>query len=188
MDVQHWLMLFEQKLTIQRYSKATCENYKSCVSQFLLLASKKFPHPEYLAAADVEKYVFWLIEKKNIGVSYQRMTVAGIEKFFSLVLHKPMSLKHLYPKRKGHALPVYLSKAEIKRMLEVENNIKHTCIIELLYSGGFSFADFQVGAQDCQPAQKCDNSTQLQVCTSARLAQQYRCWVRHQAANVLAHC
>jgi len=136
MDVQNWLSLFEKKLIIQRYSKATCENYKSCVSQFLLLASKKFAHPKDVSANDVEKYISWLIEKKKIGDSYQRMTVASIEKFYSLALEISMNLKHLYPKRKAHVLPEYLSKAEIKRMLEVENNIKHTCIIELLYSGG----------------------------------------------------
>lgn len=141
MDVQNWLLLFEKKLIIQRYSNATNENYKSCVSQFLQLASKKFIHPKHISATDVEKYVFWLIKKKNIGDSYQRMTIASIEKFYSLVLNKTINLKHLYPKRKTHALPEYLSKAEIKRMLEVENNIKHTCIIELLYSGGLRLSE-----------------------------------------------
>jgi site-specific recombinase XerD len=140
-DIQNWLSLFEKKLIIQRYSKATCKNYKSCVSQFLLLAAKKFTHPEDISAADVEKYVFWLIEKKKIGDSYQRMTVASIEKFYFLVFGKTMSLKHLYPKRKAYVLPKYLSKAEIKRMLEVENNIKHTCIIELLYSAGLRLSE-----------------------------------------------
>jgi site-specific recombinase XerD len=141
MDVQNWLLLFEKKLIIQRYSKATCENYISCVSQFLQLALKRFTHPEDVSAAEVEKYVFWLIEKKKIGDSYQRMIVASIEKFYSLVLEKPMRLKHLYPKRKAHVLPEYLSKAEIKRMLEVENNIKHTCILEILYSGGLRLSE-----------------------------------------------
>ncbi len=42
MNVQHWLMFFGQKLIIQRYSKAINDSYKSCVSQFLHIAAKKF--------------------------------------------------------------------------------------------------------------------------------------------------
>lgn len=141
MDVQKWLTLFEQKLTIQRYSQATIANYKSCVAQFLTLASKKFAQPQDISVSDIEKYVFWLVEKKKIGSSFQRMTVASIEKLYALAIQQSLSLKHLYPKRKAHPLPEYLNKSEIKRMLEVENNIKHICIIELLYSGGLRLSE-----------------------------------------------
>ena len=44
-----------------------------------------------------------------------------------------------------------------------------------LHSGGFSFADFQFGAQNCLPPLNLNRSTNLQVCTSPRLTQNL-CW------------
>jgi integrase len=42
----------------------------------------------------------------------------------------------LYPKRKQKSLPKYLTKHEIIRLISVYNNIKHRCIIKLLYGCG----------------------------------------------------
>lgn len=41
MDILKCLQDFENKLTIQRYSVSTIKSYKSVISQFLTLASKK---------------------------------------------------------------------------------------------------------------------------------------------------
>ena len=129
-------MIFEQKLRLQRYSNATIDSYKSCIVQFLKILDKKSIEPVSVSYSQIEKYIYWLLEKRNAGPSTQRMHVASVEKFFELVLQKPMSLKKLYPKRKETKLPVYLSRPEISKMIKVINNIKHRCIVELLYSAG----------------------------------------------------
>src|SRR5574344_1576198 len=100
MNLNQLLSTFEQRLRLQRYSEASIRNYKSAVGSFLQLASKKYDKPEDLTAKEIEKYVYWLIEKKKISASYQRMVVASIDKFYILVLSLYLPVKHLYPTRK----------------------------------------------------------------------------------------
>lgn len=77
MDINSLLSTFEQRLRMQRYSVASIRNYKSAVDNFLRLASQKYQKPQELDADKIEKYVFWLIETKNISASYQRMVAAS---------------------------------------------------------------------------------------------------------------
>ena len=65
MNIDNLLSTFEQRLRLQRYSEASIRNYKSAVGSFLQLASKKYDKPEDLTAKEIEKYVYWLIEKKK---------------------------------------------------------------------------------------------------------------------------
>ena len=141
MNINQLLSTFEQRLRLQRYSEASIRNYKSAVGSFLQLASKKYDKPEDLTAKEIEKYVYWLIEKKKISASYQRMVVASIDKFYILVLSLYLPVKHLYPTRKEHHLPEYLNKDEVKRLINSTNNLKHKCILELLYSGGLRLSE-----------------------------------------------
>ncbi len=141
MDINNLLSTFEQRLRMQRYSEASIRNYKSAVDCFLRLASKKYNKAENLTALIIEKYVYWLIEKNQISASYQRMVVASIDKFYVIVLNIHLQIKHLYPTRKEHHLPEYLNKEEVKRLLNGTENIKHKCILELLYSGGLRLSE-----------------------------------------------
>ena len=141
MDINNLLSVFEQRLRMQRYSDASIRNYKSAVDNFLRVASKKYQKPEELDGDRIEKYVFWLIETKNISASYQRMVVASIDKFYRLVLNIQLPIKHLYPTRKEHHLPEYLNKEEVKRLITSTDNLKHQCILEMLYSGGLRLSE-----------------------------------------------
>ena len=141
MKTQKYLSEFEQKLKIQRFSDSSIKNYSSVISRFLDLALKKYLDPSQVIQNDVEKYIYWLIEKNKISSSYQRMVVVGIDKFYKLVLDKNLQIEYLYPKRKEHSLPKYLTKEEVKRIFQSVDNIKHKCILELLYAGGLRLSE-----------------------------------------------
>ncbi len=64
------------------------------------------------------------------------MIVASLDKFYKLVFSRSINVKHLYPSRKKKVLPKDISPQQIKKMIDVTKNIKHKCIIELLYSCG----------------------------------------------------
>jgi len=141
MEVQQLINQFEQRLRIQRYSEATIRNYKSALESFLKLASQKFSSTNEITVDVVEKYIYWMIEKRGIGPSYQRMVVASIDKFFSLVVNNALNIKHLYPKQKIQTLPDFLTTEEVKKLIAASNNLKHKCIIELLYAGGLRLSE-----------------------------------------------
>ncbi|MGI6048945.1 MAG: site-specific tyrosine recombinase/integron integrase [Petrimonas sp.] len=141
MQIENLLADFERKLVLQRYSKNSILNYKSAVKNFLQVAARKFNNPDELGVAEIEKYVFWKIDKHAVSHSYQRMIVASIDKFYNLVVGVKLNLKHLYPSRKTHTLPKYLNLSEVKRMIELTTNQKHRCIIKLLYGCGLRLSE-----------------------------------------------
>jgi site-specific recombinase XerD len=127
---------FERKMMIQRYSPSSIQNYKSAVRGFLQLAERKYSHPMEVKEADIEKYLFRRIEKHHIGASYQRLIVASIDKFYIFMFNTQLNIKHLYPHAKDKSLPVYLTTREVSRLMDGVTNLKHKCIVQLLYGCG----------------------------------------------------
>lgn len=136
MDVNNLLTVFQNKLLIQRYSKSSIQNYLSVLKAFLLIADKKYDAPEQLGELEIEKYVLWKIEKHKISPSYQRLIVASLDKFYQSVLNTTLNIKHLYPSKKAKTIPKYLTKKEVKAMIDITKNIKHKCVLQLLYGCG----------------------------------------------------
>jgi integrase/recombinase XerD len=136
MNIQDYLQRYTERLRIQRYSPSSIKNYNSNLFQFLTIASHKYASAEEIEIAAIEKYIFWKIKKDNISSSHQRIILASIAKFYELVIDKRINLKYLYPQRKEHKLPNYLTFDEVKKLIEVTHNLKHKSIIMLLYSGG----------------------------------------------------
>lgn len=136
MEIPKLLSEFRRKLSIQRYSTSSIQNYESAINSFLKVAEKRFSHPNELGETEIEKYIYWKIEKHAVSSSYQRMIVASIEKFYDSVVGKKLNIKHLYPSRKQKTLPVFLTAKEIKSMIDSIDNLKHKVIVELLYGCG----------------------------------------------------
>lgn len=141
MDIEKLLIQFEQKLILQRYSPNSIRNYKSAIKSFLEIAEKRFSNPTELNEAIIEKYVLWKVQKHKIGSSHQRMIIASIDKFYSSVYNTKLNIKHLYPARKSYSLPNYLTTDEVKKLIESVENIKHRCIIKLLYGSGLRLSE-----------------------------------------------
>lgn len=141
MEIYSFIQQFEKSLRIQRYSEASIRNYKSALDNFLKLADKKFNSLSEIDESVIEKYIYWMIEKRNISASFQRTIVASIDKFFNLVAGSPKAIKHLYPKQKSQSLPQFLSTVEVKQLIDATNNLKHKCIVQLLYAGGLRLSE-----------------------------------------------
>lgn len=130
---------FQQKLRIQRYAENTIKTYSGCLSKFL----KAFQQyqMEQVAEKNIENYMSYLVEKEAISDSFQKQMLGTIGMYFDLCLGRKLSLSHLYPKRPHHRLPKYLSQQEVKAMLDVTENIKHRCILKLLYGAGLRVSE-----------------------------------------------
>lgn len=136
MNIDSWINEFEQKMIIQRYSHNSIHYYKSAVRAFLQLAERSYSHPLEIKDEDIENYLLWKIKKHNIGASYQRLIVTSIDKFYLSMFNTQLNIKHLYPRTKNKSLPVYLTPYEMKRLMNSVNNLKHKCIVKLLYGCG----------------------------------------------------
>ncbi len=128
------LKLYTSKLETQRYAPNSIKIYVHCIKKFLF--DFKQYDLEVISEKNIENYIHYLIRKEKISASYQKQMLASISKFFKLMCGKELRLLYLYPKRKERKIPVYLTKQEVKKMIESSFNKKHRCIIMLLYGGG----------------------------------------------------
>lgn len=131
--------VFEQRLKSQRYSQNSIKSYVNCVQNFLLIFKKY--NPQNIEFNKIEKYIYYLVNEKKISQSYQKQIIASIDKYYSLVWDVNFDFNNLYPKKNEYKIPVFLSKNEVKKMIEKTDNLKHKSIICLLYSGGLRLSE-----------------------------------------------
>ncbi|MPS72666.1 MAG: recombinase [Chryseobacterium sp.] len=134
--------LTEQFVTIlrmQRYADRSIKTYTFHLTYFLKVSSKH--KPEDITQKQLEDFIIWLVEKKKIGQSYQKAMIATITKFYKEIFQRQINLKHLYPKRKEHQLPKFLTKEEVKKILDITENIKHKAILTTIYSCGLRLSE-----------------------------------------------
>ena len=87
-------------------------------------------------AAEINNYILNLVELKNISMSQQNQRINAIKFYYEKVLGREKEYYELYRPNKEHKLPKVLSKNEVKNILNSCNNIKHKCILMLIYSAG----------------------------------------------------
>lgn len=138
-NIQNILAEFEVKLRLQRYAPASIKIYKNALAKFL----SHFIQEDLtlLTVPKITGYLSSLQQRENISPSYQRQILAAITKFYLLHYNRPLDLSALYPKRKAKPLPNYLTIKEVKRLLEKCSNLKHLCILEILYGCGLRVSE-----------------------------------------------
>lgn len=124
---------------MQRYADRSIKTYVSHLAYFLRLSAKH--KPEDITQQQIENFIIWLVEKRKVGQSYQKAMISTITKFYKEVFQRQINLKHLYPKRKEYKLPKFLTRGEIKKILEATENIKHKAILMTIYSCGLRLSE-----------------------------------------------
>ncbi len=121
-------------LTQKRYSPNTQKTYIGYFSDF----RDYFPLKDidHISKDDINHYILMLIKTKNISSSQQNQRINAIKFYYEKVLGKEKEYYNIQRPRKEHHLPKVLSKNEIKNIIQACENIKHKCILMLLYSAG----------------------------------------------------
>lgn len=121
------------KLELKRYSDNTVRNYVSSFEAFINYYYSE--DPITLNEIDVRKYLQKLIQEGKSN-SYVNLAVNSIKFFYEIVHGMPNRFYSIERPRKEKKLPKVLSKEEIIKVINNTNNIKHKCIVGLLYSSG----------------------------------------------------
>lgn len=121
------------KLELKKYSDNTVRNYVSHFESFINYYYDA--DPISLNEVDIRTYLQKIIQEGKSN-SYVNMTVNSIKFYFETVLGMPNRFYAIERPRKEKHLPEVLSIEEIMRIINNVNNIKHKCIIGLLYSSG----------------------------------------------------
>ncbi|MEO0897173.1 MAG: tyrosine-type recombinase/integrase [Bacteroidota bacterium] len=132
------LLQLSQQIILKRYSYRTLKVYKSQFREFLSYFSKQ--QIDALPKSAIKAYLMLKIKEKNWSESTQNQAVNAIKFYYEQVLGQERQFYDLRPK-KPEKLPQVLSEDEIKRLIRSISNLKHRCIISLIYSTGLRLGE-----------------------------------------------
>ena len=122
-----------QKLELKRYSINAARTYISCFEKFM----NHFNGSALIEITeeDIQQYMNKLA-LKGVSSSQLNQTLNSIKFYYEIVLQMPNRFYSIERPFKERKLPKVLSKEEIFKIINSTNNIKHKCILSLLYSAG----------------------------------------------------
>ena len=122
-----------KKLELKGYANNTVKSYVSCFEAFMNYYHDK--DIDSLNEVEIRMYLHFLV-KCDRSHSYINQAINSIKFYYEIVLGMPNRLYLLERPRKKRKLPVILAKSEVVKLIEATNNLKHRCVISLLYSAG----------------------------------------------------
>jgi len=122
------------KLEQIRYSEQTILTYCSYFKDFQVYFSNK--DLDAINTDQINNYILELIKTKNISRSQQNQRINAIKFYYEKVLGREKEYYTIERPRTVKTLPEVLSKNEVKRILDTCKNIKHKCLLSLIYSAG----------------------------------------------------
>ncbi len=121
------------KLELKRYSNNTVKAYVNCFESFI--NHYRDIEPLDINENDIRNYLQKLIHEGKSN-SYVNQAVNSIKFYYEIVHGMPNRFYSIERPRREKKLPEVLSKDQILGIIQNTNNIKHRCIVSLLYSSG----------------------------------------------------
>ncbi|CAD5267041.1 MULTISPECIES: site-specific tyrosine recombinase/integron integrase [unclassified Imperialibacter] len=122
-----------QRLSIKRYSSNTIRTYVYYFEKFI--NHYKSEQLNSLCETHIRAFLEEMVKNKASG-SAVNQAVNAIKFYYEIVLDMPSRYYQIERPIKEHKLPKVLAKEEVKAIIANTGNIKHRCIVELLYSAG----------------------------------------------------
>jgi len=124
---------FIDQLRVKGYSECTVENYVSAVAA----VSRRFgKSPLLLTTDEVRQYLLHLLEERKFAPATVNLHLDSIKTFFRLMAPASTVMGGFSHVKNGRRIPLVLSLAECRRMIEVTTNLKHKAIIMVLCTAG----------------------------------------------------
>ncbi len=129
-----FLTSVEKQMWTRRYAKRTIETYLYWIKAFILFHKKQ--HPENLHNLDVEYFLSYLANERNVTPKTQAVALNALVFLYKEILQKPLTLSLNFNLSTNQSkLPVVLTRAEIKALFSViRANQSLAC--KLMYGSG----------------------------------------------------
>ncbi len=129
----------EQCLLLKRYSWRTIKAYKNCFRQFIRHYDDI--KPSQLSRKQINDYIATLIREKHITESYQNQIACAIKMFYSEVVEQSEKVEGLVQAKRPQRIPQVLTENEVARLLRAVDNLKHRCVLMMIYSAGLRLGE-----------------------------------------------
>ena len=130
---------FVIKLREQRYAPSSIKTYKNALSKFFVAFNSH--DLKHLSIRQIQNFISKLHDKDGISPTYQRQIISAINKYYGFYFNRKLDMTFLYQRRTLKRLPRHLSVAEVKALINVCKNLKHMCIMKLLYGCGLRVSE-----------------------------------------------
>ncbi|CAL65930.1 site-specific tyrosine recombinase/integron integrase [Christiangramia forsetii] len=115
-----------------RYSQSTIKTYCTFTEKFLKFHNYKTTFSQN----DVSRFMEAEIALKSYSISSHRQCISALKHYFEFSDQAEFEISELVRPKKSRFLPTVLSKEEIIDLLRLTRNLKHRCILALIYSSG----------------------------------------------------
>lgn len=124
---------FLRKLELKKYAQNTAKTYIGLFEIFINHYKDK--ELKSIDENDIRGYLQFMVQQ-NKSSSYINQMINSIKFYFEVVLEMPNRFYSIERPRKEDKLPKVISLEEVQLLIKNTNNIKHKCIVSLLYSAG----------------------------------------------------
>ncbi|MBS3162349.1 tyrosine-type recombinase/integrase [Candidatus Woesearchaeota archaeon] len=131
---EEYLKELHELCKLKGYSLQTKKSYLFHVGKFLKFCEKSSFN---LNPENVKRYLLSI----DVSVNTSRLAYASLKFFFLGILKQNEFTEQVPVKKKIKQLPKVISRENIKKMIELSNNLKHKIIVELLYSSGLRLSE-----------------------------------------------
>jgi site-specific recombinase XerD len=128
-----------EKLTLKRYSHQTMKSYKQMFGEFI-----NYYHArpiDQITEKEILAYLRYLVQQRGVSSSYQNQAINAIKFYYEKVLEGNRQFYYVERPEKEQTLPVVLSEQEVGAILRSISNLKHKCLLLVLYSAGLRIGE-----------------------------------------------
>src|SRR5580700_8833754 len=127
-----------EDLRIRNYAPTTVSSYIRSVADF----AKHFDKPpDQLGSEEIRSWQLFLLNEKRVKLSTYIQAVCALRFFYQNTLHRRVEIDRIPLPRYEKKLPVILSKAEVKALLEAPKNLGHRAILATMYAAGLRVSE-----------------------------------------------
>ncbi len=118
----------------KRYSESTVKTYTETLSVIFRFLLPK--NPDEMQGHDMVDFVNKYIIPNKYSYAFQNQAVNSAKLFFREIVKGKLDVESFKRPRSEHKLPNVLSKEEVKAILQAPVNVKHRCMLSLIYACG----------------------------------------------------
>ncbi len=127
-----------EDLSIRNYAPTTVSCYIRSVAKFAQHFNKP---PDQLGPEEIREWQLFLLREKRVKLSTYIQSVCALRFFYRNTLHRRIEIDRIPLPRYEKKLPVVLSKAEVKALLEAPKNLKHRAMLATMYGAGLRVSE-----------------------------------------------
>ena len=127
-----------EDLRIRNYAPTTVACYIRSVAEFARHFNKP---PDQLGPEEIRSWQLFLLNEKRVKLSTYIQAICALRFFYQNTLHRRIEIDRMPLPRYEKKLPVILSKAEVKALLEAPKNLKHRAMLATMYGAGLRVSE-----------------------------------------------